>query len=223
MILTANLPELRRRALVAKSALDVGGWFRPFNLATHVIDIAPFETRRRFDALDPEDAERFSAATWCRHDICAAPWPYEDKQFDFSFCSHTLEDVRDPLAVCRELMRVSRAGYIEMPSIARELFVKTRLPRLRALFGRPPEVGFFHHRWFCEIEDGRVRFLPKTGLPYLSTEYWIACGLFGRKLGEAESGAALFWQDRFIVEEAGEVMPEDLRALKRRAMGILGK
>ena len=44
MILMSNLPALRARAGAAARVLDVGGWFHPFNLATHVIDLAPYAT-----------------------------------------------------------------------------------------------------------------------------------------------------------------------------------
>jgi hypothetical protein len=30
-------------------------------------------------------------------------------------CSHTLEDIRDPLWVCSEMIRIGKAGYIELP------------------------------------------------------------------------------------------------------------
>ena len=56
--------------------LDAGGWYRPFNLATHVIDLNPYELRRVDDALDPEDDERFTADTWIVQDVCNSPWPF---------------------------------------------------------------------------------------------------------------------------------------------------
>ena len=43
--------------------------------------------------------------------------PFEDKKFDFVFCSHVLEHVEDPLKACLELMRVGKRGYIETPRI----------------------------------------------------------------------------------------------------------
>jgi hypothetical protein len=106
------LAELADDALV----LDVGGGAKPFPRADWVIDLIGYGDRGLYgDPPDPA-SERFSAATWVMRDICARePWPFTDGQFDFAVCSHTLEDVRDPIGVCDELTRVARAGYIEVP------------------------------------------------------------------------------------------------------------
>ena len=84
-ILRSNLPRLRKSAANAR-VLDIGGWYQPFNLATHVIDLCPYVTRRCHEAVDPEDVERFTADTWVVADVCAPPWPYTDKFFDFVVC-----------------------------------------------------------------------------------------------------------------------------------------
>ena len=70
MILRSNLPKLREFGGRSARVLDAGGWYRPFNLATHVIDLNPYESRRVDDALDPEDDERFTADTWIVQDVC---------------------------------------------------------------------------------------------------------------------------------------------------------
>ena len=59
MILRSNLVRLRKAANAAARVLDIGGWYQPFNLATHVVDLLPYTTRRQHEALDPQDAERF--------------------------------------------------------------------------------------------------------------------------------------------------------------------
>src|SRR3954464_2717188 len=45
----------------------------------------------------------------------AARMPFADGAFDYTICSNLLEHVPDPAGVVRELARVSRAGYIEVP------------------------------------------------------------------------------------------------------------
>src|SRR4051812_15068559 len=102
--------------------LDVGGWACPFNRANYVLDAEPYETRGFYEKngltkSQGGEKEYFTKETWIQRDICnKTPWPFADKQFDFCICSHILEDIRDPLYVSSELMRVSKRGYIEVPS-----------------------------------------------------------------------------------------------------------
>jgi len=221
MILRANLPRLRELAAAADRVLDVGGWYQPFNLATHVIDLQPYETRRRHEAIDPQDVERFGAQSWQVADVCAAPWPYPDKFFDFALCSNLLEDVRDPIAVCSELNRVSRAGYIETPSRVREIFAKTRFARLRALGGALPEIGFYHHRWFVEGNGAHLRFTAKTTALSEDRASYLTRRDIGRKLSEAESGLGLFWDVGFTYEEVFADARDDYPRFRREALARL--
>ncbi len=221
MILRSNLPRLRERALAATRVLDIGGWYQPFNLATHVVDLNPYATRRAHNALDPGDAERFSAATWQVTDVCAAPLSYPDKFFDFVVCSHLLEDVRDPLAVCREINRIGRAGYIETPSRVREIFAKGRMAALGLLRGRVPEVGFYHHRWFVEVEGDHLRFTAKTAALTENRRQYLTRRDIGRKLTEAESGLGLFWEGGFTFEEVFADARADYPAFRRAALARL--
>ncbi len=138
--------------------LDVGGWASPLARADAVLDLLPYETRGLYGREDA-GRERFTAATWTQRDICdAEPWPYADDAFDVAVCSHTLEDVRDPVRVCRELSRVARAGYVEVPAPVQEL--------TWGVHG--PWVGWTHHHWICEREtDGGRDGLRFTFKPHL--------------------------------------------------------
>ena len=218
MILWSSLQSVVDSAMAAQTVLDVGGWYQPLNAATHVLDISPYETRRAQHALDPQNRERFDAKTWTVWDACTAPWPFPDKFFDFSFCSHLLEDVRDPLIVCAELQRVAKRGYIETPSRLREIFTKQRFFRLRMALGRFPQIGFPHHRWFVEIEGKHVKFIAKNHMLLLSREYFITRADLGRKLSEAESGTALLWEDAFTFEEAFVDADTELAAYRTMAL-----
>ena len=221
MILRSNLPRLREICHILPRVLDVGGWHNPFNLATHVLDIMPYDSRRIHDALDPEDPERFSEANWKIFDACEANWPWSNDYFDFSICSHTLEDIRDPIAVCRELARVSKSGYVEVPARAREIFVKERFSRLKMFLGRAPEIGFAHHRWFCELNDGELHFFRKSLDISLDPAHYITREELERKLTEAESGIGLFWSENIVAKEIIEITNNSLAEKKMEILSQL--
>jgi len=101
-----------------------GGW--PFKQATHLADMHPGKTSHRMEDLQ-RDHRPFVV-------IDAQQMPFLDKEWDFIFCSHVLEHLDRPGEACRELMRVSRKGYIEVP---------TRLSDVMLNFTRLKE----HHRW----------------------------------------------------------------------------
>lgn len=132
--------------------LDVGASSAPIRRADYIIDAVPYTAINRDQAKGPGE-ERFSEERYVMHDICQRePWPFKDKQFDYSFCSHLLEDIRDPIWVCSELIRVSKAGYIEIPS---RLYETTFGIEARDL------AGASHHRWLVDLMDGKLRFTFK--------------------------------------------------------------
>jgi hypothetical protein len=157
-VLPASVDRLLGELSPEDLVLDVGAWASPFNRAQWILDAEPFETRgyyRTFGGVPFQGGERewFSKETWVQRDICGRDrWPFADKQFDFVICSHTLEDIRDPLWVCSELVRVGKAGYVEVPS---RIFESTRGVE------RPNIAGLSHHRWLIDIEGDDIRFLPK--------------------------------------------------------------
>lgn len=197
-MLELNVPEVLRRIGPNDRVLDVGGWARCFNRADYVLDKFPFETRgARYGerlGLGPQggELERFSAETWVTRDLCdREPWPFPDRFFDYCMCSHTLEDIRDPLWVCSEMRRVAKAGYIETPSMAFEL---TR--------GREAgvPVGLSHHFWIVEVAGDEITFHPKLhnlhGDPRLSLppEY-------GASMSAEDRVTWLFWEGDFSARE----------------------
>jgi hypothetical protein len=133
--------------------LDIGGWAAPFNRADWMLDLMPYDTRGAMGSYGPK-RERFTARTWVERDICDhKPWPFADKQFDFTICVTTLEDIRDPIWVCSEMARVSKAGYIEVPTVQAELIYNVE--------GDGPYLGHDHHRWFVQMQGGELVFTHK--------------------------------------------------------------
>jgi hypothetical protein len=220
MLARSNLPAILERTRHAERVLDVGGAYSPLNTATHVIDCLPLE--RASDPLVKGENIRFDASRWLVADICDRPWPYPDGYFDFVFCSHVLEDVRDPVGVCREMARVGRAGYIETPSRLVEALHAKRGYLWRRIVGRPLRIGYGHHRWFVEAEDGALVFTAKTMTTSSSPAHFITSRELRRPLTETDRALSLFWTgalpatERLLIEP-GET-EADLIAFKRRAL-----
>lgn len=192
-----NVSKLLSRISNKDLVLDVGGWACPFNRAQWVLDFEPYETRgyyKTFGGLSCQGGEKewFSRETWIQRDICAhIPWPFTDKQFDFAICSHTLEDIRDPIWVCSELVRVAKRGYIEVPSRIWETCRGIEHPRL---------AGLSHHRWLIEIENKRILFYPKYHLINSEWRYSFPKS-FLRKLPAEKAVQWLWWDSEFSFEE----------------------
>lgn len=171
--------------------LDVGGGASPFPRADWVIDLIAHEDRGLYGPEPDPETERFSPATWVKRDICdREPWPFAAGQFDFSICSHTLEDVRDPLWVCSELQRVSQAGYIEVPSRLEE----------QSYGFQGPWVGWGHHRWLTEIADQEITFVLKHHVMHGRPSDHFPAG-FRERLSPEQRVVFLFWEGGFSCRE----------------------
>jgi SAM-dependent methyltransferase len=93
--------------------LDVGNGGDPFPYATVLVDRYLDLNRTRHEPLE-RAGKTFVLADI--HDL-----PFADKSFDYVSCAHVLEVVDDPLAACRELMRVGRRGFIETPTAGKDV------------------------------------------------------------------------------------------------------
>lgn len=210
--LEALLGELRESSLV----LDVGGWANPNPRADWVIDLESYDTRGWYEwglgtPLPREHPERFSAETWVQADICGAePWPFAGGMFDFVICSQTLEDVRDPIRVCAEMMRVGKAGYIETPAAVIELTRGIQSPLW---------CGWNHHRWLVEPEGDGLVFRAKPH--HVHSTLFPAVRSPRLLLQEAAEPLRLVWHGSFPVREA--ITLTDWDELDRVLAGIVAR
>jgi hypothetical protein len=192
-----NVQRILSRIGPADVVLDVGGWACPFNRANIVMDAEPFETRGYYRTLGLPASqggakEHFTRESWIQRDLCGRePWPFADQAIDFAICSHTLEDLRDPLWVCAELVRVAKAGYVEVPSRAAEQSRGWEHPRI---------AGLSHHRWLIEIAGRRIVFLMKFHLLHADWRCSLPAS-FLRSLPQAAHVQWLFWEQPFEFEE----------------------
>ncbi len=81
--------------------LDIGCGYNANKFATSVSDV-----------LDLSDF--YKNKTFVR--ITEKKLPFKDKEFDFVIASHVLEHVEDPSFFLKELSRISKKGYIEVPT-----------------------------------------------------------------------------------------------------------
>jgi hypothetical protein len=198
------LRQLSTEALV----LDVGGWAHPLGRADWVIDLMPYRTRGLYGSAGA-NGERFSEETWVERDICDhEPWPFEDGQFDFAICSHTLEDVRDPVWVCRELMRVARAGYIETPSRLEE----------QAYGVQGPWVGWGHHHWLVDATDDGIEFVYKHQILHGKPELQVPLSRWQAASAEQRT-VRLWWDGPFEATERVFIDSDELDAYLAEVAG----
>jgi len=121
--------------------LDVGSGDKPHWRADVLLDWFPTEAdgAQRSGAAAAKISRPLFAGD-------AAQMPFADQAFDYVICSHLLEHVVDPAGVIAELMRVGKAGYIEVPEASSAKI-----------------VDFPTHLWFCRLIDGVLDFEPKSG------------------------------------------------------------
>jgi hypothetical protein len=127
--------------------------------------------------------------TWCQLDLCDhTRWPFPDKRFDFAICSHLLEDVRDPIWICRELCRVAKAGYIEAPSRLLEQCLGVE---------NPCYAGYYQHRWLITLDGNRLEFRHKPHVLHSTRDAIIAREGVRSIVNPRHSFLAFQWKDSF--------------------------
>ena len=75
--------------------------------------------------------------------------PFKDKIFDFVICSHLLEHVQNPGKAINEIVRVGKAGYIELP-----------------YEGSAKLLDFPTHLWYCRKEKNTLVFTAKKNIAF---------------------------------------------------------
>ena len=118
--------------------------------------------------VGPGEKNKFALATHsCGAETCdfsADLLPYKDKEFDFIYCRHVVEDLYNPFLLMQEMTRVGKAGYVEAPSPLVEM---TRGIDGNEEVTSSPWRGHHHHRYFVWNDGEVLNFLTK----YVVVEY----------------------------------------------------
>ena len=122
---------------ITDKVLDIGGGDAPFERADVVTELYLEDNTHRLGRAIRKDKK-------CYVECNVEELPFEDKEFDFVYCNHVLEHTDYPDKACNELMRVSKNGYLEVPSYWGEY-----------LFGHT------FHKWFIYWIDDTLIFKRK--------------------------------------------------------------
>lgn len=118
--------------------LDVGSGGNPYARANVLLD-AYEDTPERFHLPLIKDRPIVFGA--------AEQMPFRDKAFDFVIASHVLEHSSEPEKFLTELMRISKAGYIETPDAFFERINPFRFHRLEVSLNNGSLIIFKKPSW----------------------------------------------------------------------------
>lgn len=112
-------------------------------------------------------------------------------KFDFSICSHTLEDVFNPLDLIGLLTSISNKGFIAIPS---------KYDEYSYLYNNPYR-GNAHHKQFFDIKDNSLIVYPKFS--------WSETDERSNEITNLNKGGELsfFWETKIPVKVFGRTEP----------------
>jgi hypothetical protein len=133
-------------------AIDVGAGilFWSYPECKYVADIL---TLPNFKVAGQEDVTPFTLNlqdrnTWTE----LLSYVAQNGKFDYSICSHTLEDIYNPSEVIDLLQTISHRGFIATPS---------KFEEMTYLYGAYYR-GNPHHKFIFTVKNGRLQILPKS-------------------------------------------------------------
>jgi SAM-dependent methyltransferase len=125
---------------------DFGSGHEPFRYASVLVDKKSTDDIQRggLTILD-----RLEGREFVDYDLNNTPYPFKDKEFDYAICSHVLEHLDDPVSALKEITRIAKAGYIEIPAFCSDIFMK-----------KNDEI----HKWLClyDLLQKKLYFLDRV-------------------------------------------------------------
>jgi len=136
-----NLEYIEKQIADGAKVLEIGPGFEPFSKATD------------FCGWTMEEKGRLP--NYKTADVSTEMLPYKNKEFDFVYCRHVIEDLWNPVNALKEISRIAKAGYIETPSALCEM--------TKDVDGgvNIPWRGYNHHRYIVWSDNGNLHILPK--------------------------------------------------------------
>ena len=128
--------------------IDIGSGDKPFWRADVYLDKSALGSEQRYSSKGIiKDFGLFV-------DSDISKTPFKNKTFDFSFCSHVLEHVENPELAIKEIVRISKQGYIEVPNGIMEMI-----------------CPYQSHLWFIFLIKGELIFIRKSKMLHQALLY----------------------------------------------------
>ena len=168
--------------------VDIGAGVARLPRADYAVDLLTYdESRKHITRCSGKD--RCTQSHWIVADVCDPMLFFSDEQFGYSFCSQTVEDVRDPIGLIREISRISQSGFISTIHWTYELNAQIGMQ-----WGSPTNdfVGYHHHRWAICVNNGVVEFVHKPA--------YVQWNLTDIRLAK-EQMIQISWSDSILAKE----------------------
>jgi len=116
----------------------------------------------------------------------------EHGKWDYCICTHTLEDIHNPVYVARMIEQIAERGIIVEPSKYREL------SRFSGTFR-----GYIHHNYIFDVRNDELIALPKIN--YIEDPYFDSASLTLDKGGKEE--LIVEWEGKIGMKMLNDGMP----------------
>ena len=165
--------------------LDIGCGYSANNYATTICDVqdlSNFYKNKNFVILKNKDL------------------PFNDNQFDFVISSHVMEHVKDLQYFIKEIERVSKRGYIELPTKLEDNLV----------FENKKE-----HLWQMDFDDVNHKLLISKKIQFLEPVLTVSTIQKMRKYFKSSLVLELLWENKIEYEfiEENQDRKDDLNLL----------
>ncbi len=107
--------------------------------------------------------------------------PFKDKEFDFVVASHVMEHVEDVEFFIKELERVSKKGYIELPTMLEDNLV----------FENKKD-----HLWHMDFDDVKNELLISKKIEYFQPLLTVSSAKRLNKIFRKSLVLELYWEDK---------------------------
>ncbi|MFH1776936.1 MAG: class I SAM-dependent methyltransferase [Candidatus Omnitrophota bacterium] len=211
--------HVKKKLLTSKRIIDLGCGTNPVAAASVAIDpyINPIQRSCKSGTRIKKSIFNKSGIKFIQSRI-DVNLPFENKAFDFAYCRHVVEHLKNPAKACEEMMRIAKEGVVICPSIFAEqlfgrsyhkwlvmdrknllLFFKKRLHEDRP-FGKHPNWDKSNMNWIAEKDTNPFDILLNDGGWYKGKEKMPRLSSILKKYWCTHSPVlelVFFWKNRF--------------------------